>query len=56
MWSHARLGPPVVPFCPFLGEGSPTEIDYREKGTLILTFPLEDLVGVEVWTQPPEAL
>ena len=26
------LGPPVVPFYPFLGEGSPTKIDYRKKG------------------------
>ena len=25
------LGPPVVPFYPFFGEGSPIEIDYREK-------------------------
>ena len=26
------LGPPVVPFLsPFLGEGSPTKIDYRKK-------------------------
>ena len=24
------LGPPVVPFYPFLGEGSTTKIDYRE--------------------------
>ena len=40
------LGPPVVPFCPFLGEGSPTKIDYRNKsGTLILSSLLEDLVG-----------
>ena len=29
---------------PFLGEGSPTKIDYRKKGTLILTSLLEDLV------------
>ena len=27
----------------FLGEGSPTIIDYRKKGTLILRSPLEDL-------------
>ena len=27
----------------FLGEGSPTKIDYRQKGTLILTSLLEDL-------------
>ena len=31
---------------PFLGwEGSHTKIGYRKKGTLILTFLLEDLVG-----------
>ena len=29
----------------FLGEGSPTKVDYRKKGTLILTSLLEDLVG-----------
>ena len=34
-----RLGP----LFPFLGEGSPTKIDYRKKGTLILTSLLEDL-------------
>ena len=28
----------------FLGEGSPTQIDYRAKATLILTSLLEDLV------------
>ena len=27
---------PVMPFCPFWGKGSPTEIEYRKKGTLIL--------------------
>ena len=37
------LGPPVVPLYPCLGEGSPTKIDYRKKGTLILTSVLEDL-------------
>ena len=38
-----------VPVAPFLGEGSPTKIDYRRKknGTLILTSLLEDLVVVE---------
>ena len=36
--------PPVVPFYPFSGEGSPTKIDYSKKGTLILTSPLEDLI------------
>ena len=38
------LGPPVVPFYPFLGEGVSTKLDYRTKGTLILTSLLEDLV------------
>ena len=38
------LGPPVVPFLtPLLGEGSPTKVDYRKKGTLIPTSLLEDL-------------
>ena len=37
------LGHPVVPFYPFVGEGSPTKIDYRKKvGTLILTSLLEE--------------
>ena len=31
-------------FYPFLGEGSPTKIDDRKKGTLILPSLLEDLV------------
>ena len=35
-----------MPFYPFLGEGSPTKIDYRKRGTLILTSLLEDLVVV----------
>ena len=26
------LGPPVVPFYPFWGEGSPTKIDHTKKG------------------------
>ena len=34
----------TVPFSPFLGEGSPTKIDYRKVGTLIPTSLLEDLV------------
>ena len=25
------LGPPVVPLYPFVGEGSPTEVDYRRQ-------------------------
>ena len=30
--SHLRhLGPPAVPFYPFVGEGSPTKIDYRKR-------------------------
>ena len=33
--------PSWVPLYPFLGEGSP-KIDYRKKGTLILTSLLED--------------
>ena len=35
-----------MPFFPFLGEGSPTKIDYRKTGTLILSSQsslLEDL-------------
>ena len=38
-----NLGPRVVPFYNFLGEDSPTKIDYRQKGTLFLTSLLEDL-------------
>ena len=44
--SGPALGPPVVPFLTrfFLGgEGSPTEMGYRKKGTLILASLLEDL-------------
>ena len=37
------LGSPVVPFYPFLGEGSPTKVDYRKKGTLIVTSLLAEL-------------
>ena len=46
-----------MPFYPILGEGSPTKIDYRQMGTLILTFLLEDLVfqprheSAWVWTK-----
>ena len=35
-----------MPFSPVLGEGSPTTIDYGEKGTLIVTSLLEDLVNI----------
>ena len=39
------LGPPPrCPFYPFLAEGSPTKIDYRQKsGTCVLSSLLEDL-------------
>ena len=40
------VGPPAIGALLhrfFLGEGSPTEIDYRKKGTLILASLLEDL-------------
>ena len=43
------LGPPVVPFYPFLGEGSPTKIDYRRNiGYLYsnLSTRGRDLVGI----------
>ena len=43
---ETHLGPPVVPFYPFFGEGSPTKIDYRKKGSLILSSLLEDLATV----------
>ena len=36
--------PSTALLSPFLGEGSPTNIDYRKKGTLSLTSLLEDLV------------
>ena len=44
-----RTPPPVVPFCHFLGEGSPAKVDKSKNettGTLILTSLLEDLVYV----------
>ena len=42
--TFCHSGPRVVPFYPFLGEGSPTKIGYRKKkGTLFLTCLLEDL-------------
>ena len=49
------LGPPVVPIYPLLGEGSPTKINYRRKGTLILTSLLEDLVANVVARSPGKA-
>ena len=43
-----QLGPPVVPFLTlFMGEGSPTKIDYRKKGALILTSLLQDLANLK---------
>ena len=41
--SYLLLGPSVVPFYPFFGEGSTTKIDYRKMATDILTSLLEDL-------------
>ena len=35
-----------MPLYPFSGEGSPTKIDYRKQGTLILTSLLVDLAYV----------
>ena len=44
---------PVVPFLPtFLGEGSPTKIDCRKKGTLEITSLLEDPVVFFAGAQP----
>ena len=37
------LSPPVVPLYPFFGGGFPVKVDYRKKGSLILTSLLEDL-------------
>ena len=50
------LGPPVVPFYPFFGQGSPTKIDVLKKvGTLLLTSLLEDLVAFSVSTLETDA-
>ena len=38
-----QLGALYHPF--FAWEGSPTKTDCREKGTLVLTSPMEELVG-----------
>ena len=40
----------------FLGEGSPTQMDYRKKGTLILTSLLEDLDCCFGGAQPCDSL
>ena len=43
-----------MPFCQlFWGEGSPTKIDYRRKGALILTSLLEDLVATWLDSRVP---
>ena len=44
------LGPPVVPFYPFLGEGSPAKTE--KKGTLILTSPSLRLVTMAALAPP----
>ena len=48
------LGPPVVPFYPFFGEGSPTKIEKQTQATLILTSLLEDLVVVVAPSEIPQ--
>ena len=46
-----------MPFLtPFLGGGSPTEIDCREKGNFILTSLLEDLENMSVEWIPDSVL
>ena len=46
-WTAAQAMSPSTALEPtFFGEGSPTKIDYRKKGTLILTSLLEDLIRV----------
>ena len=55
-WPPLLLGPPVVPFYPCLAEGSPTKIDYRKKGTLILSSLLEDLDCIWVFGQDSKLL
>ena len=44
-WLEQELGPPVEPCYLFFGEGSPTNIDHRKKGTL--TSLLEDLGNLQ---------
>ena len=38
-----------MPFYLFFGEGSPSKIDYRKKGTLILTSLLEVNARQPTW-------
>ena len=49
----SSLGLQVVPFYRFLGKGSPTKIEYRKKGTLILTSLLEDLEAIRARQRSP---
>ena len=45
------LGPPEVPFCPLLGQGFPTKIDYRQKGHPYSSLSnLEDQVYAQEYT------
>ena len=52
-----NLGPPsTAPFTvSFFGEGSPTTIGYRKRGTLLLTSPLEGVV-VQIYGFSPGGL
>ena len=52
---RCRLGPPVVPFCPFSGEGSPTIIDVLKKvGPLIQGSLKDTFCPFETWLFPPK--
>ena len=44
-----RLGPPVVPFYLFLGEGFLLKSTTEKEGTLILASLLEDLGDLFSW-------
>ena len=59
-YSHVSypLGPPVVPFYPFFGEGSPTKLDYRKKmGTLFLSWRSQSIFrGVGSRNQPSDTM
>ena len=46
---------PSSALLPFFGEGSHTKIDYRKKGTLLLTSLLEDLGGLFQGKPPGKA-
>ena len=47
-WAFVRGPPAIGALSLFWGEGSPTKVDYRKKGILILTSLLEDLVLVPI--------